>query len=218
MKEFNNLTTIAFIRHGAVANPDGIYYGRLPNFSLSEEGKQQVEAAAAALAGNDVAAIYHSPLLRTTQSARILSDRLPAVARIEPDDLLLEVHTPFDGMPMAEMAARSWNMYEGNRPPYEQPIDILGRVQRFIGQMIARHPGQTVAAVTHGDVIGFTILWALGREITVENKNRFLDFGLPEEYPATASVTRLHLNGHTDTPDLSLDYLNPYQPIQARLI
>lgn len=34
------MTTIHLVRHGEVDNPDGILYGRLPNFGLTERGHE----------------------------------------------------------------------------------------------------------------------------------------------------------------------------------
>ena len=38
-----NTSTIHLVRHGAVYNPNRIYYGRMPLFGLSDEGKQHAQ-------------------------------------------------------------------------------------------------------------------------------------------------------------------------------
>ena len=55
-------TTVHLLRHGEVHNPDGILYGRLPGFRLSEDGLQMARDAAKALAGRDVSEVVASPL------------------------------------------------------------------------------------------------------------------------------------------------------------
>ena len=47
------LTRVHVMRHGEVHNPEGILYGRLPGYRLSERGQSQAQAVAdaAALAG-----------------------------------------------------------------------------------------------------------------------------------------------------------------------
>ena len=59
-------TTIHFVRHGEVHNPDHILYERLPGFHLSDRGRRMAEATARYLAAspqtNTAAAIYSSPL------------------------------------------------------------------------------------------------------------------------------------------------------------
>ena len=72
-------TTISFIRHGMVHNPERIIYGRLPRFRLSEEGMEDARRAAAALKNIPLQAIYCSPLLRTRQTAKAILKFHPAI-------------------------------------------------------------------------------------------------------------------------------------------
>jgi broad specificity phosphatase PhoE len=51
-----------------------------------------------------------------------------------------------------------------------------------------RHAGENVLAVTHGDIIIFTILWARGLALSAENKVNPHAFGF-KGYPATGSLT-----------------------------
>ena len=44
-------TTIHLMRHGEVHNPEGVLYGRLPGYRLSERGVAMAETVAAHLAG-----------------------------------------------------------------------------------------------------------------------------------------------------------------------
>ncbi len=39
-------TIVHLVRHGEVANPTGVLYGRLPGFGLSEDGQMMAKAAA----------------------------------------------------------------------------------------------------------------------------------------------------------------------------
>ena len=58
-------TIVHLLRHGEVHNPDGVLYGRLPDFHLSDLGRQMAERAAETLADRDITR----------------GDRLPAGAR-----------------------------------------------------------------------------------------------------------------------------------------
>ncbi len=69
-------TTITFIRHGEVHNPQRILYGRLPRFALSEQGRAEAQAVAATLRDVPVATVYSSPLLRARQTAQAIVDAL----------------------------------------------------------------------------------------------------------------------------------------------
>jgi hypothetical protein len=72
-----------------------------------------------------------------------------------------------------------------------------------------RYGGRQVAAVTHGDVVTFTVLWALGYDLTPKNKTRLRQAGYPVAYPGHASITTLAY--HTAAPDERprIDYIQP---------
>ena len=50
-------TVVHLLRHGEVYNPEGILYGRLPNYRLSDRGRDQADVVAKALADADLAAV-----------------------------------------------------------------------------------------------------------------------------------------------------------------
>jgi len=205
------VTRLLFVRHGEVENPDDLYYGRLPRFGLSEAGRRQVQMTGAHLASCTVAAIYSSTLLRARQTARILASPHPA-AHVGISRLLLEVHSPFDGQPRQVLAKRGWDLYTGTVSPYEQPADLVARIQRFIRLMRRRFPGQTVVAVTHGDLIVFLTLWALGAPAELEQKSQLHQLGYAEAYPAPASVTTLNYRTSQEDERPSLSYWSPPTP------
>ena len=161
-------TILHFVRHGEVDNPQGIYYGRLAGFHLSQKGKEQAYSAAVFLQSREVTKVYSSPLERTTETAKILTGHLGIGC--EKLDWLNEVHSPFDGKPISLLAKRHWDVYTGSGPKFEQPGDVLSRAQRFIQHCRARHHGEDVVAVTHGDLIAFVTLWVRGIPITQQEK------------------------------------------------
>jgi broad specificity phosphatase PhoE len=88
-------TTVHVLRHGEVHNPSKILYGRLPDFHLSELGKQMAKAAAEALADNDVTHVVASPLERAQETA----EPFAAQYRLETatDTRLIESSNFFEG-------------------------------------------------------------------------------------------------------------------------
>src|SRR5699024_723075 len=68
-------TVVHLLRHGEVYNPDGILYGRLPGFGLSEQGQQQAKSVADTLATHDLAHVVASPLQRAQETARPVAER-----------------------------------------------------------------------------------------------------------------------------------------------
>jgi broad specificity phosphatase PhoE len=116
-------TTIYFVRHGEIDNPQQLYYGRLPGYHLSETGQAQARAAAAYLENVELSAVYTSPQLRARQTAEVICAKHQ---RLIPQtlELLNEVYTPYDGTPYAELVPRDFDLYTDSAPPFEQPDDI----------------------------------------------------------------------------------------------
>lgn len=88
-------TTVHLLRHGEVFNPDGILYGRLPGFRLSEDGQQMALDAAAALKGRDVTEVVASPLQRAQETAEPIAAAFGLPIRT--DDRLIESENHFEG-------------------------------------------------------------------------------------------------------------------------
>lgn len=195
------MTTIHFVRHGNVHNPEGILYGRLPGFRLSEAGIAQAEAAAAALKGRPLVAIYSSPQLRAQQTAALIARHHPGL-KVRRTSLLDEVHSPHQGRPIAEMEATGWRLYENLPPGYETPQDVLARVRRFIQRVRRAHPEGEVVAVSHGDVVLALRFWVAGVPFTDDTKNT------APLYPATASITTLTFADGAAIPAMA--YHRPY--------
>ncbi len=200
-------TTIHFVRHGAVHNPQELFYGRLPHFGLSAKGLQQVDALLPFFAGRRIDAVCSSPLLRARQTASHIA-RACGIGRVSTSALLTEVRTPYDGWPLSRLGERHWDLYSGNPPPNEQPADVLLRVRRFVDKVLRHHAGEQVVAVSHGDPIVFLSLWANGYEASLHSKN-LVEQGslLPVRFPANASAATFTWPPGSDRPQFS--YHNP---------
>jgi broad specificity phosphatase PhoE len=183
-------TTILLVRHGEVHNPRGVFYGRLPRFGLSALGRRQAAAAAEALSGANSPliprAFFCSPMLRTRQTAQWIAGQYPGLRR-RLSRQLTEVYSPYDGCPMAVLESRDWEIYEGIPANYEQPADVLARILNFCTEVRRQFPGECVLAVTHGDLIYFLTLWALGHTVTTKKNQTF--------YPAHASISSFVFDG-----------------------
>ncbi|WP_169164381.1 histidine phosphatase family protein [Cellulomonas taurus] len=95
-------TTVHLMRHGEVHNPEGLLYGRLPGYHLSERGVAMAEKVAAYLAGEadgprrDVTVLYASPLQRAQETAAPIAAALGL--EIRTDEGLIEAENAFEGM------------------------------------------------------------------------------------------------------------------------
>ncbi len=203
------ITRLLFIRHGLVHNPEAIIYGRLPGYGLSELGQRQAQAAGEALRAEPLAALFSSPQLRAQQTAaQVLVHHQHLTPIISP--WLDEIHIPLEGHPLAEAAARDWDLYSESLPQYDQPMDIVARVRAFVAEVRRNYAGQTIAAVTHGDVIAFAVLWAVSRPLTMAGKRALHTIaGFYDGYPQTASITTFMFNGKEDLP-VAVIYQRPY--------
>lgn len=181
---------IHFIRHGSVTNPDNILYGRLAEFSLSPKGISEAKQTAVRLKGTKIDAIYTSPMLRARQTAEAIHafhDTIPVIT----SDKLNEVFTPYQGMKAKDLRHLNEDFYTGTQKPYEQPADIVKRAQNFIRDVRKQDEFREVAAVTHGDIIVFFVSKMKGLGLVPGDKARLTLAGLPDNYPATASITTL---------------------------
>jgi broad specificity phosphatase PhoE len=190
-------TTVWLVRHGYVHNPKKIIYGRRPRFRLSERGVEEARAAGRMMSEMTLHAAYSSPLLRARQTAREILAFHPQL-KLRQSPLLNEVFTVFEGQPGVVGDRRRDDYYTGVGPPYEQPADIVGRVLAFFENVRRLHAGENVLAVTHGDIIIFTMLWARGLAPSPENKANLHALGF-NGYPATGSLTAFSFR--TDSPN-----------------
>ncbi|NDU72529.1 histidine phosphatase family protein [Actinomadura sp. DSM 109109] len=89
-------TIVHLLRHGEVHNPEGILYGRLPGYRLSEDGVLMAKAASRWLADRDVTALFSSPMQRALETAAPLADAFGLPVTV--DDRLIEAGNHFEGL------------------------------------------------------------------------------------------------------------------------
>jgi len=202
-------TTLYLMRHGHVHNPKKILYGRLPGYYLSELGRQQAHSAGLWLQGKPITSIYSSPMERAQQTAAIVAEYQDDLNPVL-DERIIEVFTPHEGELTAKLEAANWDLYSGNQPPYETPPAVLNRVHNFFDYLLERHQNESVVAVGHGDILVFSWLHAQGWAPDAHMKENLLEYRLPEEYPATASIMSFVLSGPPREVAPSVSYLRPY--------
>ncbi|MFL0274727.1 histidine phosphatase family protein [Mycobacterium sp. SMC-19] len=147
-------TRVHLIRHGEVHNPDGILYGRLPGFRLSDTGRAQAVAAADLLAGRDIVAVIASPLQRAQETAAPIAARHNLA--IDTDDDLIESANFFEGKRVSpgDGAWRNprfwWHLRNPFTPSWGEPYDqIAARMATAVSKARARAAGHEVVCVSH---------------------------------------------------------------------
>lgn len=158
------MTTLYLVRHGEVHNPQGVIYGRLPGYGLSDRGREQLERAAEALAPTgSFDRLCASPLQRACESAAILSARLTLDVVV--DDSLIETRIEgYQGQPYAALPQPYLT-----EDPTHAGIESAGSMrQRIVGWADAarrNHPTGRLIAVSHRDPIGVALLHWMGRPL-----------------------------------------------------
>lgn len=97
--DHDGVVTVHLLRHGEVHNPDGVLYGRLPGFRLSELGERQAQAAADWLAQREIGYLVSSPLERARQTAAPLAGATGLA--VEVDERLIEAGNKLQGRRVA---------------------------------------------------------------------------------------------------------------------
>lgn len=144
---------IHLVRHGEVHNPDGILYGRLPEFHLSELGHAMAKVSAESLhaGGAPVRRVVSSPLIRTVESAAPWAELFGLTASI--DERLIEPTNRFEGYRMSERLRQpaSWSSLVNPLLPSwgEHYTSIARRMLAAITDAWASVDGGDVVLVSH---------------------------------------------------------------------
>ncbi len=151
------MTRIVLVRHGQTAwNRDVRFRGRA-DVELDEFGLKQAEVTGRYLSARwPVVAVYASPMLRAMQTAEAIARarRLDA----HPFQGLLDIDFgEWQGLSLDEVAQRYPVLYQAwweaphtvHFPGGERLDDVRNRVVAGLDEVVARHPEQTVALVSH---------------------------------------------------------------------
>jgi broad specificity phosphatase PhoE len=147
-------TTVHLLRHGEVFNPDGILYGRLPGFRLSDDGRQMALDASLALKARDVTEVVASPLLRAQETAEPIADVFGLA--ITTDERLIESANHFEGTRFgvgdgALKNPRNWPyLWNPLAPSWgEHYLEVARRMLHSVGDARDRNLGHEVVCVSH---------------------------------------------------------------------
>jgi broad specificity phosphatase PhoE len=147
-------TIVHLMRHGEVHNPEGVLYGRLPKFVLSELGHQMASRVADHLSKNEIVHMVASPLERAQQTAEPLSKLLEVP--IVTDERVIEADNLFEGKTVgvgngAFTNPRNWWMLRNPlRPSWGEPYkEIAARMQAAVADARDAARGHEAVIVSH---------------------------------------------------------------------
>lgn len=205
-------TRIHLVRHGEVHNPDGVLYGRLPNFGLSALGHQMAEASAEHLrsSGAKVTRILASPLQRTLESARPITAKFNVP--IEVVEQIIEPTNIFEGHQVSlKTLARNpkflLNLYNPYRPSWGEPFrQIQQRMTQAMEKAWFQTESGEVVMVSHQLPIWMVHRYSQGQRLAHDPRQRRCDL---------SSITSFeYKNGSFQ----EIDYQDPARSLRVKAL
>lgn len=184
-------TIVHVMRHGEVHNPEGVLYGRLPDFHLSERGRAQARAVGEWLAGRDIVHVVASPLERAQETAAPIA--APHGLTIGVDHALIESHNIFQGQRVSpgDGALRDprnwWHLRNPRSPSWGEPYrEIAERMTAAVHRARVQASGHEAVCVSH--------------QLPVETLRRAMNSDPLHHFPTRrlcnlASVTSFYFDG-----------------------
>ena len=183
-------TLVLLVRHAHTGAIGRRLTGRAHGVALSDEGCAQAARLARALAATPIAAIYTSPLERAVDTAHAIARH--QTARVHVLGALNEVDFGrWTGKTFAELEELpEWRRFNDARsiapvPDGERAHDVQQRIVAVLDHLRHVHPGETVAAVSHAEVIRAAVLHCMHASLDLFHQIEI----------APASVTALSIDG-----------------------
>jgi broad specificity phosphatase PhoE len=162
-------TRLYLVRHGATELTAEDRFSGSTGVELSDEGRRQAGRLGERLRGEEICAVYCSPLSRTVETAHLIgirSEREPV--RV---DALREIgHGHWEGLTRREVEERYAAEYVAwEEDPFtfapeggESGVAVLARALPAIRDIVTRHPGERVLVVSHKATIRLILSSLLG--------------------------------------------------------
>jgi broad specificity phosphatase PhoE len=161
---------VHLVRHGEVNNPDGVLYERLPNFGLTERGRDLALAALDLIDLDDITSLVSSPLQRTRESMEPWEAATGLTAVI--DERVIEPWNEFRGVRLdggrTFLANPALLRFVTNpfRPSWGEPYrEIATRMLAAMRDAVDAAPGGDVVIVSHQLPIWTTHLALAGKRL-----------------------------------------------------
>ncbi|HEX5522564.1 MAG TPA: histidine phosphatase family protein [Pedococcus sp.] len=170
-------TVVHLLRHGEVHNPEGVLYGRLDGYHLSDLGRQMAELVGRHLADHDVTLVVASSLIRAQETAA------PIAAEhgigVTTDDRVLESVNRFEGErinagPAAFAHPRHWpKLVNPFKPSWGEAYELVAeRMLAAIHDARQAAEGHEAVIVSHQLPIWTARNKLMGRRLWHDPRNR----------------------------------------------
>jgi broad specificity phosphatase PhoE len=173
----SDITVVHLMRHGEVANPDGVLYGRLAGYHLSELGRQMADRVAEHLSGRDVTHVVASPLERAQETATPIAKAHGL--DIATDERLIEAENVFQGKTFgvgdgALKNPDNWkHLVNPFKPSWGEPyVDQVVRMKGALDAARDRARGHEAVLVSHQLPIWIVRSWVEKRRLWHDPRKR----------------------------------------------
>lgn len=163
---------VYLMRHGEVRSGGEKRYNGHIDLDITENGRAQMYRLAGMLAGEKIAAVYSSDLIRSAKGANIISRSL-GITYTPLRDLRERSVGKWEGLTAEEIKEHfpgeytAWRADLLNyRPPGGECLqDVRERILPVYRKLIGSHPDQAIAMLLHGGVNRIIIADALGLDL-----------------------------------------------------
>lgn len=149
-------TTLILVRHGQTSYSAEHRYCGHSDIALTETGMRQAAASATAVAERgDIDLVVSSPLQRCQTTAKMIAEKTGA--QLETHDALIEANFGnWEGLTFQQAQDDDAELHDAwitdaslTPPEGESLAQVHRRVREFRKQLVAQHPGKTIAVVSH---------------------------------------------------------------------
>ncbi|MGL5830038.1 MAG: histidine phosphatase family protein [Angustibacter sp.] len=170
-------TIVHLMRHGEVHNPEGILYGRLPGYRLSERGREMAQVVAKHLAMRDITQVIASPLERAQETATPIAE--VHALRVGTDDRLIEADSHFEGKTFGvgdgslRRPAHWIKLHNPFRPSWGEPYqEIADRMLAAVASAREAARGHEAVLVSHQSPVWIARLCLENRRLWHDPRKR----------------------------------------------
>jgi broad specificity phosphatase PhoE len=183
------MTKILLIRHATTDAVGHSLSGRLPGIHLNAVGIAQAERLADRLRAFNISEVYSSPMERAVETAKPIVERLSRRCIIEEAFVELDFGK-WTNLSFQELEGdpqfKHFNTFRSNTriPGGEMMLEAQARMIAGLEKLAAKHPDQTVAVISHSDLIKSAIAHFAGTHLDL--MQRF------EISPASLSIVAVY--------------------------
>jgi broad specificity phosphatase PhoE len=169
-------TVVHLVRHGEVDNPAGLLYGRLPDYHLSDLGRDMAQTVAEDLRSRDIVHLRSSPLERAQETMEPIADALGLP--VTTDGRVIEAANYLEGLKVSfpgllRRPKMWWHFRNIFGPSWGEPYRaIVGRMRLAMRDALAAAAGHEAVIVSHQLPIWMARCDAEGRRLFHDPRRR----------------------------------------------